>query len=303
MNMIATVNRQSGGWWKFLQFPVTRFVLAVLAVGLSVAVLQAGGKLLGVSPHSPQNAVLGLLIIAGVLASYFAYVRLIEKREVIELGRDGALKELGLGLLVGTALFCTTMLILWLAGAWTYTSMNSWRALVYPLVGALVAGVLEETVMRGVLFRILEESLGSWIALAVSAVIFGVLHAFNPGATAVSDIAIALEAGILLGAAYMYARRLWLVIGVHVAWNFTEGGIFATNVSGGKIQGLLGVRFSGTDILTGGTFGPEASIVAILVCLSAGIAFIVLARRCGRLLPPLWRRASPGTNTLPENLT
>lgn len=290
MSVIATVNRRPGRWWRFLQFPVTRFVLAVLAVGLSVAVLQTGGKLLGVGPHSPQHAVLGLLIAVGALASYSGYVRLIERREVIELGRHGVLGELALGLLVGTALFCATMLILRLAGVWTYTGMNGWRVLVYPLVGALVSGVLEETVMRGVVFRILEESLGSWIALALSAVMFGLLHAFNPGATAFSDVAVALEAGVLLAAAYMYARRLWLVIGVHAAWNFAEGGIFATSVSGGKVHGLLGVRFSGSDLLTGGAFGPEASVVAVLVCLSAGVAFIVLARRRGHVLPPSWRR-------------
>jgi hypothetical protein len=134
-----------------------------------------------------------------------------------------------------------------------------------------------------------EERLGSWIALAVSALIFGLLHAFNPGATAVSTAAIALEAGILLGAAYMYTRSLWFVIGLHFAWNFTEGGIFSTSVSGSRAEGMIGVQFTGSDTLTGGSFGPEASLPAVLVCLAAGIAFIILARRSGRVVPPFWK--------------
>ncbi len=97
--------------------------------------------------------------------------------------------------------------------------------------------------MRGVLFRIVEESLGSWIALALSAALFGALHAFNPGATLTSSIAIALEAGVLLAAVFMVTRRLWMVIGLHTAWNFTEGGVFGASVSGGDAHGMLASQF------------------------------------------------------------
>ena len=286
----TTVNRRPGKLWAFLQFPLTRFVLAAGVIALCVAIPQVAAKLLGMHPHTPAWVVVGFIIAAAVLLGYSAYVRVIEKRAVVELGRAAAFTGFGLGTLVGAALFCTTMLIMWLTGAWAYTGMRAWSELIYPLAGALVAGVLEETLIRGVLFRILEESLGSWIALALSAIIFGLLHAFNPGATVVSTAAIALEAGVLLAAAYMYARTLWFVIGLHFAWNFTEGGVFATSVSGGKVEGLIGVQFSGSDLITGGAFGPEASLVAVLVCLAAGIAFIMLSVRAGRIVHPFWKR-------------
>jgi membrane protease YdiL (CAAX protease family) len=289
-SMIPVINRRPGKLWTFLQFPLTRFVLAVAVIALAVAIPQVAAKLLGLQSHTPAWAVVGFIIAAGVLTGYSAYVHVIEKRAVVELRRADAFTGFGLGALVGAALFCTTMLIMWLTGAWVYTGMHAWSELIYPLAGAVVAGVLEETLIRGVLFRILEESLGSWIALGLSAIIFGLLHAFNPGATVVSTAAIALEAGILLAAAYMYARTLWFVIGLHFAWNFTEGGIFATSVSGGKVEGLIGVQFGGSDLITGGKFGPEASLVAVLVCLAAGIAFIMAAKRSGRVLQPAWRR-------------
>ncbi len=144
--------------------------------------------------------------------------------------------------------------------------------------------------MRAIVFRIVEESLGTWTALALSASLFGFLHAFNPGATATSTAAIALEAGILLAAAFLFTRRLWMAIGLHAGWNFTEGGLFGASVSGGAAHGLLRSRFSGAPLLSGGAFGPEASIVAVLVCLTAGILLLARARRRGHFVQPFWRR-------------
>lgn len=289
--MIAAVNRRPGRWWHFLQFPVTRVILAALAVLVWVSALQAGVKALHIAPESPLGVSLGALLMVGVLVVYAVYVRLIERRAVVELSAAGAAPEFARGALVGAALFSASMLLLWMLGAWRLVGTGRAGALVYPLAGALIAACVEEVLVRGVLFRILEESLGSWIALGLSALIFGLLHAFNPGASVVSTVAIALEAGVLLAAAYMYARRLWLVIGLHAAWNFIEGGIFGVSVSGGQAHGLLSVQFQGSDALTGGTFGPEASIVAVLVCLAAGTGFIILARRRGCVVPPFWRRA------------
>src|SRR5262249_14558687 len=117
----------------------------------------------------------------------------------------------------------------------------------------------------------------------------------NPGATVFSSIAIALEAGVLLAAAYVVTGRLWLPIGLHAAWNFTEGSVFGMSVSGGRqAASLFGGTLSGPAILTGGAVGPEASIVAVVVCLA--LAFLLLRRavRGGRIERPPWsRRENP----------
>ena len=290
-SMIPVVNRRPGKLWAFLQFPLTRFVLGFLAIGIWVFAIQVGVHLAGVELHTPLHALLGLLIPIGVLAIYVGFVRILERREPVELASKGAQRFAARGILVGAALFCTSMLLMKLDGAWNYLGMAPLSYLVYPLISAFIAGMMEETVVRGLLFRIVEESLGSWIALGLSAVIFGLLHAFNPGASIVSTAAIALEAGVLLAAAYMYTRSLWFVMGLHFAWNFTEGGVFATPVSGGPTEGVIRVGFvSGRDWLTGGAFGPEASLPAVLVCTAAGIAFIILAKRANRVVPPFWMR-------------
>jgi membrane protease YdiL (CAAX protease family) len=289
---IPTIHRRPGRRWAVLQFPLSRFILAILFVIAPVALLQWADKSAGIVIRSPMGVVMNLVTVVATIGGYWLYVRWIECRPVSELARRGAARHVLAGMLVGAGLFCTAMLGLWLMGAWTYTGMVAGSMWIYPLVTAVTAAVVEETLMRGVLFRVLEQGLGSWIALGLSALLFGLMHAANPGATATSVIAVALEAGVLLAAAFMVSRRLWFVYGLHAAWNFTEGGIFATRVSGMDVEGRIGVQFTGNDWLTGGAFGPEASAVSVAVCLVAGAAFLVMAQRRARVVPPVWKRGS-----------
>lgn len=290
ITMIPTVNRRPGKLWAVVQFPLSRIVIAALMFIAWQVVFQTGERLLHVPPQGLWGLAADAAYIAGLFAIYTTFVRVFERRAAVELTRSGAAAELGTGALCGAVLFGISMLVLHLFGVWSATGTSDWSVFVYPLAGAVVAACGEELLVRGVLFRIIEESLGSWVALGLSAAIFGLLHAFNHGATAVSTAAIALEAGVLLAAAFMYSRRLWLVIGLHAGWNFTEGGIFGASVSGGHSRGLMNVQFHGPAILTGGDFGPEASVVAVIVCLIAGVWFVVLARRNGRVVRPFWRR-------------
>ncbi|HVC28592.1 MAG TPA: type II CAAX endopeptidase family protein [Gammaproteobacteria bacterium] len=291
MSVTTAVNYQTGKFWRFLQFPVVRLFLAVGSVIGFIIGLQSVAHAVHIKPGTIASYILGLLLIVGVCGVYAAYVRLIEKRSVSEFGQHRAIPEISKGFLVGILLFCLVMLILWLLGSLKISGMNPWSVMITPLIGALVAGFIEEILIRGILFRIIEESLGTWIALTASAVIFGLLHMFNPGATLVSTVAIALEAGILLAAVYIYTRRLWMVIGLHIAWNFTEGGIFGASVSGGTDHGLFNSQFYGANLITGGHFGPEASVVAVVICLAAGVVYLVLAYRKGNFVRPYWRRS------------
>jgi membrane protease YdiL (CAAX protease family) len=88
-------------------------------------------------------------------------------------------------------------------------------------------------------------------------------------------VAIALEAGVLLALAYAATDRLWLPIGVHTGWNFTEGSVFGASVSGhAPGDALFQGSLSGPVTLTGGIFGPESSIVGVAVCLVAAAALV-----------------------------
>ena len=258
--------------------PLIRIIVALLFVAVPVAALQLAGQTLALG-----WPVFAPIVILVTFASYHAYVRLIEKRRpVAELARRGAVAQAGIGFLVGAALFGATMLVLWSIGVARIGPGTGWGALVPAFAAALAAAASEEVLLRGVVFRIVSERLGDRAALAISAALFGALHAANPGATLISSVAIALEAGVLLAAAFMVTRQLWLPIGMHAAWNFTEGGVFGASVSGHEVQGLLSSRFEGHDLLTGGSFGPEASIVAVFICLAASAALLGLARVVAR---------------------
>ncbi|MGI4731006.1 MAG: CPBP family intramembrane glutamic endopeptidase [Janthinobacterium lividum] len=155
---------------------------------------------------------------------------------------------------------------------------------------AISSGFTEELITRGLIFRLLEQWLGSWAALAVSAALFGAAHLANPNASWLAAVSIALEAGIMLGALYMLTRRLWAAIGLHMAWNFAQGGIYGIPVSGFAMPGLLRDQPAGSALLTGGAFGAEASLPAVVIATGFGVALLAACVRHDRIVPFLPRR-------------
>jgi membrane protease YdiL (CAAX protease family) len=228
---------------RILRFPLIRIILALLVIAIPFAAVNI--LLRHFATDRLPRALGALLLAAVVLLAYRAYVNFIEKRTVSELSRPRFARELLAGLLLGALLFSLTIGIIAVLGAYQVIGINGWSGVLAVVPGYILAAVLEEIVFRGVVFRILELWLGSFIALAISAILFGLLHLANPGATLLSAIAIMLEAGILLAAAYMLTRRLWLCMGLHFAWNFTQGGIFSASVSGGSTHGLLNAALAG----------------------------------------------------------
>jgi hypothetical protein len=155
--------------------------------------------------------------------------------------------------------------------------------------------VTEELLFRGILFRIVEERAGTWIALMLTGVLFGLSHLFNPHASLWGAIAIAIEAGATLAAAYAATRTLWVPIGLHFGWNFALAGIFGAEVSGnGETEGLLNGVTSGPALLTGGQFGPEGSPYTVVFGVVLTIVFLWLARRRGRMVARRRRTAGGG---------
>jgi hypothetical protein len=191
----------------------------------------------------------------------------------------------------GIALFGIAVAIAAILGIYHVVGRGNASSLLLDLIAVGVApALIEEILFRGILFRWIEELGGSWAALIVTSALFGLAHLYNPGATWFSSFAVAVEAGLLLGGAYMVTRTLWMAIGLHAAWNFTQGGIFGIPVSGQASHGLLQARLTGPELLSGGAFGLEASVIALTVCTAAGVWLIMLAVRRGELIQPWWVR-------------
>jgi len=276
--------------WKFTLFPIVRLVLALVFVAVPIGLIQVLVKSLGDFPHN--DLVFTCLAVPAAFVAYWGYVRWIEKRSPTEISLVGAPKEFGRGLLSGAGLFTTVVGLLWIFGFYHVTGSNGWPILIEAFTVSLMSGFLEELLTRGIIFRILEDVLGTWVALAISALLFGMMHLGNPHATWTSAVAIALEAGFLLGSCYVLTRRLWLAIGLHLAWNFTQGGIFGIAVSGTAPNGILRSTLTGPELLSGGQFGAEASVLAVLVCITGFVFVITKARKRGHILSPFWARPS-----------
>jgi len=196
------------------------------------------------------------------------------------------------GMVLGAVLVSVCIGVLALLGSYSVTGFNGgyspWMDL---LVIGVCAGVAEEILFRGVLFRLVEEGLGTWGAVLLSALVFGGLHMNNPDATLWGAVAIVIEAGILFAAVYVLTRSLWWCIGLHFAWNTMEGPVFGSIVSGtGAHNSWLVSAWTGPDILTGGVFGLEASIVPVILLGALGICLLVYAARKGLMVSPIWSR-------------
>lgn len=283
--------------WKYwlVRSPLARVVLFVAILGALIFLLRILFVTVGwagAAAAVPERYI-GLLVMQLVpaLGAYLFLVYAIERRRAAELAWRKVLPHGVLGFLAGGLLISAVVGVLWLSGSYEVTGFNdnpNWGPQL--LIGGLGAAVAEEIITRGVLFRVSEEGLGTWGALVLSAVVFGFGHIFNPGATAWSSVAIAVEAGLLFGLLFHVSRSLPLCMGVHMGWNFTQGTVWGIPVSGGKDTGWLVSVRTGPDWLSGGAFGAEASVIAVALCSVVSLVLLGAAVRNRTIVPPWFAR-------------
>ncbi len=276
-------------WLRILQSPVTRLI--VLGAALFYFMGWAQARLEQFFDRPVLNVVVQVTLGLAAIALYWAYGRFIERREVTELSTPGLGREWAIGALFGAGLYTASVVILMMLGIYQVEGVNPLMFLLPNLAMAIKSGIFEELVFRGVLFRSVEALFGSWAGIVVSSLAFGLLHMLNPGATLGGAIYICIEAGLLLSAAYLVTRRLWICMGFHMAWNYFQSAVFSGVVSGAVSDpGLLKATIEGPEWLTGGSFGMEHSVVALVLCTTTGMLLLIAAIRRGHMLPPMWAR-------------
>jgi uncharacterized protein len=277
---------------RILAFPLVRLVLISVPVGA----LLAGVAVIEHRRHS----IWALIIVTWVLALLlFGLIALVERlttgKPPAAIGFDpaNAVRSFVLGIVLGAGLFSVVLLELAFEGDYRITGVHVTWSLATAATLLLAGAAVEELLFRGVLFRLIEEWSGTWIALSISALLFGAAHSFNPGATWISSASIAVEAGVLLGAAFVVTKNLWLPIGLHFGWNFFEGPIYGAQVSGNAFgASAMAAHVSGPLWLSGGSFGPEAGLSAVVTCLIASMALLLYASRSSLIVPIPWRHAN-----------
>lgn len=266
--------------------------VVIQLVAVLVAGFVGGQGVQAANWNTPLTLVLGIAGAALALVVYAWVVRWTERRAPAEVALKGAVGAVGRGLAIGAGAFTFVIVNIAFLEGYRAAGVGSVAGAIALFGFTAAAAVTEELMLRAFLFRWVEKLIGTWWALLLTAVIFGFLHLMNPHAGLWSAIAIAIAGGGMLAAAYAATRNLWVPIGLHFGWNYAEGGIFGTDISGVSApKGLVDGVLSGPSLLTGGEFGPEASLYTVFTGAVVTCALMWLARRRGHIVAPLWRTA------------
>ncbi len=280
---------------KILHFPLTKIIIGLLICGVMVSLGQLSvSKLLDLTALDKEikNLIIGIVAAILAIVSYTYLFKFYEKRKIEEFSKIGLPKHLTIGIVFGVLLQSLTIFVIYLKGGYSIVSINPILFLVPPFTMAFTSTIFEEILMRGIIFRITEEKLGSYFALLISAILFGAMHLANPNSSLAAAIGLAIQAGLLLASAYIYSRNLWFPIAIHFAWNFTQSAIFGANVSGNTIsKTLITSKIAGAEWFTGGEFGPEGSIQAIAFCFIATVILLILSHKEGKIISPYWKKS------------
>jgi hypothetical protein len=307
MDSIVARNDERPGWRKVADFPLAALLIAIVAYGLTMFLMAiAMGMVVGFFSkigHTPTKDEIRALLagpylipatlieIAFAVGIYKLVIRHLGTWPRDDLRLTHAGRDLAHGLIAGTLIFSLVVGVAGALGVYHIVGGGSWASFLTILFSMGIGpGFREELMFRGILFRFVEEFGGSWAALLITSALFGLAHIQNHNATLFSSFAIAMEAGLLLGAVYMLTRNLWMPMGLHAAWNVTQGFIWDVPVSGFDVHGLVTARLDGPALLSGGGFGLEASLIALVLATSLGIFYLKKAIDRGHLEQPWWVR-------------
>jgi Predicted metal-dependent membrane protease len=275
--------RKLSGMRSFWRFPITWLIVGAIGIIVVDALFRSLTDRVG------GITALFLTLTEGfvVIMVYILAMKYMAQLSTSEISRQRAGIEAVMGVLTGTIFIAVSTLIIVALGGyslqWNHAA-DTGSVLLSSIEVSLGGAIVEELIFRGLLFQVIQKWGGKWLALTVTSLFFGVAHLGNPGATLWSGLAITLEAGVLLGAAFMWRKNLWFVIGLHFAWNTLEG-LLGIPVSGHAAAGLFMAKVHGTALLTGGNFGLEGSFVPVIISLLISIPMLIGAKRSGLRLP------------------
>ena len=258
--------------WRDIIFVISGILLLIIGS----TILSLGVYTASESDSYLINIPIFLITAVVLLLLYKLLIRYVEDNDACKIAPRKDISSIGNGLFIGFSYFIIVTVTMSLCGYYHIKSIQfDWEKQLFSFTLFFLVAVSEEIFFRGILFRIINRRWNIWAALVISALIFGGLHILNDNATLWSSIAIAIEAGSLLGAAYAYSKNIWLPIGIHWIWNYTQGNILGFPVSGeDNVTSIITPEISGPQWLTGGSFGAEASVISAVIGLLISLWFI-----------------------------
>jgi membrane protease YdiL (CAAX protease family) len=228
----------------------------------------------------------------GVTLSIILTRRFIDKRTFVSLGTKidrWTFLDLFVGFAITFLMMGLIFVIEWTAG-WVAFDAFAWQSdtlatifikITLVFINFILVGWNEELLSRGYHLQTLSSGLNKYWGIALSSIIFAIMHLSNPNSgSKFFVLAGLLLAGVFLAFGYLRTGQLWLPIGLHIGWNFFEGAIFGFPVSGVESYQLVRIAVNGPALWTGGAFGPEAGLVVIPgIILGFGLVYLYTHRR------------------------
>jgi len=179
-------------------------------------------------------------------------------------------KPFWLGLAWGIATLTVLMLLMRAAGVFSFGNLALHGARIFKFAafwGAyfLLVGFFEEFTFRGYTQFTLARGMGFWPTALLLSFIFGAVHLNNPGEAWVGALCAGFI-GLFLCFTLRRTGSLWFAVGMHASWDWGESYLYSVPDSGGMATGhLLNSGFHGARWLTGGSVGPEGSVLVFVV--------------------------------------
>jgi len=209
-----------------------------------------------------------------LLAIWLVHGVILKREEsVLGLNKKGLFTQFSFGWLMGMSLVIFGFLLLLITDQIDIINYEvKWALIGGFLLMFVIQSFTEELLFRSYLLPTIEYRLGTWAALLLSSFAFMLIHVGNAGVSLIGCLNIFL-AGILMGLLFIKFRNVWAPTALHISWNYVQSTILGFEVSGIKTYSWLQIDEKGTDLLTGGDFGYEGSIISVLF-LSLSILYI-----------------------------
>lgn len=278
MSSLSADESNTGGKAKYVLRVVGYFILLAIINTIAFEIEGATSSFL---PSWAGILLEGLFYLGATLALTWAFCHFLDRSSISQLGlhRRRWFAYLSAGLGFGAFLILLVFAVLWTAGWLTVEPSDSWQSSTFVASVAtwILISFVEELSFRGYIMQGLARAWGMPVAVIVSSLLFGGVHALNPDATFLGILTIVVG-GVLFATAYLVSKSLWLPIGLHVGWNLAEIHILGLPGSGHTEPSILHTVTHGPELITGGGFGPEGGILVLAVEL-VGIAILLLGRR------------------------
>jgi membrane protease YdiL (CAAX protease family) len=279
---------------KILSFFLIKMIIGIAAVVSSVFLVEWLGRLLLGQTQLTDDVKNIIIAVADAIAALLTYVfvfRLYEHRKIKELSVASLGKNAIIGFATGLILQSFFILIIFIFGKYSIVYKNPVSFFIPSFAAAFTAGFVAEILIVGIFFRLAEEKLGTLNTLLISFILFAVMHVSAKGATTLSVLSTAMQAGVLLPAVFIYSRNLWIPIFLHFAWDFAEPGIFGGINPGMSIdKSLFTSTISGASFLTGGQTGPQNSIQSLVCCSAVALIVLGMAKQKNHFVQPFWKK-------------